>query len=250
MRGALVGAVALAIVALVVGWRAPAKEGRSAEAQPTPTSQPRAACTARSFRRLGSPRAAYAAVVRTRATAYRRPGRGPIATFRRLNVNGVPNVLAVRGVLRAATCEPSWYRVQIPVRPNGTVAYVRARDVLVGRIRTRIVVDLSERRLTLFRDGRALLETTVAVGSAATPTPTGRFYVNQRLLSTDPAGPYGPAALGISAFSDVLTQWTQGGPIAIHGTNEPSSVGQPVSNGCIRVRNRTLRRVFATAIAG
>ena len=185
-----------------------------------------------------------------RAIAYRRPGRGRIATFRRLNVNGVPTVFGVRGAIRTTGCEASWYRVQIPVRPNGTVAYVRAGDVFLGRIRTRIVVDLGEHRLTLFRDGRPLLAITVAVGSAATPTPTGRFYVSQRLLSADPAGAYGPAALGISAFSDVLTQWTQGGPIAIHGTNEPSLIGQSVSNGCIRVRNATLRRIFAAAIAG
>jgi lipoprotein-anchoring transpeptidase ErfK/SrfK len=74
--------------------------------------------------------------------------------------------------------------------------------------------------------------------------------VNQRLIPTDPAGPLGPGAIGISAFSSVLTGWTQGGPIAIHGTNEPSSIGEAVSNGCIRLPNETLRRVFAMVLAG
>ncbi len=90
----------------------------------------------------------------------------------------------------------------------------------------------------------------MAIGSQATPTPTGRYYVNQRLVPADTAGPYGPGAVGISAFSTVLTGWTQGGPVAIHGTNEPWSIGRAVSNGCIRLPNATLLKVFAEAVAG
>lgn len=102
----------------------------------------------------------------------------------------------------------------------------------------------------MFESGRVRLTATVAVGSAATPTPTGRYYVNQRLVPTDKSGPFGPGAVGISAYSDVLTGWTQGGPIAIHGTNEPWSIGRAVSNGCIRLPNETLRKVFELALAG
>ena len=74
--------------------------------------------------------------------------------------------------------------------------------------------------------------------------------MNQRLRPLNPRGPFGPGAVGISAFSEVLTGWTQGGPIAIHGTNAPWSLGRAVSNGCIRLRNPVLRRVFAQAFAG
>ena len=159
-------------------------------------------------------------------------------------------VFGVRGALLSRRCEPTWYRVQLPLRPNGVTGFVRAARVRVGTVHTRIVVDVSARRLTLYRSGRRVLSTPVAVGSSATPTPTGSYYVNQRLIPADAAGPYGPAALGISAFSNVLTGWTQGGPVAIHGTNEPWSIGRAVSNGCIRVRNPVLRRLFAAANAG
>jgi lipoprotein-anchoring transpeptidase ErfK/SrfK len=74
--------------------------------------------------------------------------------------------------------------------------------------------------------------------------------VNQRLVPTDKTGPFGPAAVGVSAFSPVLTGWAQGGPIAIHGTNQPWSIGHSVSNGCIRLPNDVLRRLFAAAPAG
>ncbi|TML32354.1 MAG: L,D-transpeptidase [Actinobacteria bacterium] len=199
---------------------------------------------------VGSSRFAVAAVVLKRATAYRRPGRKPFASFGHLNQNDYPTVFRVVSAIRRSDCTPTWYRVQLPIKPNGVEGYVRARAVRLAPVRTRIVVQVSKRRLTLFRRGRPVLRTTVAVGSKATPTPTGSYYVNQRLVPTDPSGPYGPGAIGISAFSNVLTGWTQGGPIAIHGTNEPWSIGHPVSNGCIRVRNPVLRRLFADTPAG
>ena len=200
--------------------------------------------------RAGSPNVAVAAVVRSRALAYRRPGARPFARFGRLNVNGFPTFFRVLSTLRGHDCAPHWFRVQLPIKPNGVTGYVRASAVETGRVRSRVVVDLSSKRLTLFRNGRRVLRTTVAVGSSATPTPTGRYYVNQRLIPSDPGGPFGPAAIGISAYSAVLTGWTQGGPIAIHGTNEPWSIGHAVSNGCIRVRNPVLRRLFKVTPAG
>jgi lipoprotein-anchoring transpeptidase ErfK/SrfK len=199
---------------------------------------------------VGSNRAALAAVVVSRARAYRRPGRRPFASFGRLNVNRFPTTFQVLDAVRRRDCSASWYRVQLPIRPNGVTGFIKARTVEVARVRTRILVDLSARRLTLFRRGRPVLRTTVAIGSRATPTPTGRYYVNQRLIPGDPSGPYGPAALGVSAFSNVLTGWTQGGPIGIHGTNEPWSIGRAVSNGCIRLRNPVLKRLFAETRAG
>jgi len=199
---------------------------------------------------VGSKRVTLAAAVFKRATAYRRPGHKPIARFGRLNQNNFPTVFRVVSSIRRSNCKATWYRVQLPIRPNGIEGYVRARDVELDSVRTRIVVQVSKRRLTLFRRGRRVLRTTVAVGSSATPTPTGSYYVNQRLIPIDTRGPFGPGAIGISAFSNVLTGWTQGGPIAIHGTNEPWSIGRAVSNGCIRVRNPVLRKLFAATPAG
>ena len=182
--------------------------------------------------------------------AFRGPARKPFASFGLRNVNGHLTVFGVLGVVLAHDCHPAWYRVQLPVRPNGASGYVRAADVEVDRVNTRIVVDLSARRLILYRNGQAVLRARAAVGAPQTPTPTGRFYVDQRLIPGDPAGPWGPAAIGISAHSDVLRDWTQGGPIAIHGTNLPSSIGRAASHGCIRLDNRTLARLFAETPAG
>jgi lipoprotein-anchoring transpeptidase ErfK/SrfK len=199
---------------------------------------------------LGSARRAYVGVAPAGAVADRTPGGVEVARFGPKNVNGYPTVFGIVGVVHSSTCSPLWYRVQLPIRPNGSTGYVSASSLHVLSVGSRIVVDVSDRRLTLFEAGRVRLTATVAVGSAATPTPTGSYYVDQRLVPTDTSGPYGPGAVGISAHSDVLTGWTQGGPIAIHGTNEPWSIGRAVSNGCIRLPNATLRKVFQLALAG
>ena len=207
-------------------------------------------CNTRVTRRLGTARRTYAVVVRRNVVAYRTPGAGRLEVFGRKNVNGVPNVFAVRAQRLGKDCAPVWYRVQLPLKPNGVTGWVRARAVKLRGITTRVVVDLSDRRVTLFDRGRFVLSARVAIGTAATPTPVGRFYVNQRLVPADASGPFGPGAIGISAFSEVLTGWVQGGPIAIHGTNRPELIGAAVSNGCIRVRNDLLRRLFARTRAG
>jgi lipoprotein-anchoring transpeptidase ErfK/SrfK len=207
-------------------------------------------CAKGSFRRLGSPRLAYAAVVRSRATVSRRPGGRAFASFRKVNVNRVPTIFSIRGALVDASCKPRSYLVQIPKRPNGVTAWIPARQVTVEKVSTRIVVDLSEKKITLYKAGKRILKSTAAIGAPATPTPTGRFYVNQRLIPADKRGPFGPGAVGVSAFSDVLTGWTQGGPIAIHGTNAPWSIGKAVSNGCIRIPNAVLRKLFDQALSG
>ncbi|HUQ23086.1 MAG TPA: L,D-transpeptidase [Gaiellaceae bacterium] len=207
-------------------------------------------CVAGSMRPVGTTRRSYAAVVQERAQAYREPSSAPLATFGRENVNGVPTVFAVLAKQVDRACVARWYRVQLPMKPNGIVGWVRASDVELAPVTTRIEVDLSERRVTLFDRGRRVLSATAAIGSPQTPTPTGRYYVNQRLVPADASGPFGPGAIGISAFSEVLTGWTQGGPIAIHGTNRPDLLGEAVSNGCIRVRNDLLRRLFDRTRAG
>jgi lipoprotein-anchoring transpeptidase ErfK/SrfK len=181
---------------------------------------------------------------------YRKPGGTAFARFGSLNQNGVPTVFGALEAVMGKRCRAAWYRVLVPMKPNGTTGYVRAPAVNLRRLRSEIVVDLSSRRLTVYERGRARFQTTVAIGAAATPTPLGRFYVNQRFREADPNGPYGWAAIGISAFSEVLTGWPQGGPVAIHGTNRPSLLGLPVSNGCIRVSNDAIKRIWRLAPTG
>ncbi|HET9657132.1 MAG TPA: L,D-transpeptidase [Kineosporiaceae bacterium] len=146
---------------------------------------------------------------------------------------GAPRVLLVDA---AAKTVPGWVPVLLPVRPNGSTGWVQASQVKLEPVGERIVVDLATRRLNLLVDGRTVLDVPVAVGAGSTPTPTGRFYVTDRVRPPDPHGAYGSFALGLSAHSDTLQSFGDGdAQIGVHGTDEPASIGRAVTHGCLRL---------------
>jgi lipoprotein-anchoring transpeptidase ErfK/SrfK len=247
----------MVMVLVAAGCGSERTEPVVAKAPPAPKAAPKPKpvsaaprCSPSKERSLTSARVSYAGFAPNGAVAYRTPGGAVTARFGRENVNGYPTYFGVLDKRVGKDCRALWYRVQLPIRPNGAVGWVRASAIRLQPVTLRIEVDVSRRQLTLFRAGRRVLNATVAVGASATPTPIGRYYVNQRLVPDDTSGPYGPGAIGISAFSPVLTGWVQGGPVAIHGTNEPWSIGRAVSNGCIRLPNATLERLFEIVPAG
>jgi lipoprotein-anchoring transpeptidase ErfK/SrfK len=204
-------------------------------------------------RPLGSPVVAYAAVVPHSAVVRAEPSSesSVVARLGRLDENGFAEVLGVVASRLGGNCAPTWYRVRLAVLPNGTEGWVRSWAVRVYRVQTRIVVDLAQRRLRLYQSGKLVMQTMVAVGAVATPTPTGRYFVNERWTLRNATGPFGPAALGISAHSAVLQNvWVEHGPIGIHGTDEPWSIGHAASNGCIRLSNSAMRALFPLVPAG
>jgi lipoprotein-anchoring transpeptidase ErfK/SrfK len=202
---------------------------------------------------VGSSRIAIAAFVKSLAVVRKAPdARAPeVIRLRRLNRHGFREVLSVIGVRSNGACAAAWYHVGLSVLPNGTTGWVRPWAVETYRVRARIVVDVSERRLRLFRSGKLALETPVAIGASVTPTPLGHYIVNERYILPDATGPFGPNVLGISAHSDALKDvWVEDGPIGIHGTNAPQSIGQAASHGCVRIENTVMRRIFPLAPAG
>jgi hypothetical protein len=54
----------------------------------------------------------------------------------------------------------------------------------------------------------------------------------------------GSFAFGISGIQPRLPPgWSGGNQLAIHGTNDPSSIGRSVSAGCLRVSEAALARL-------
>jgi len=138
----------------------------------------------------------------------------------------------------------AWFEVYLPLRPNGTTAWVRERDVRLRERDERIEVDLSDRVLRRFVDGRLVDRLRVGVGTPQTPTGTGTFYVWVKVPYEDPDQPYGIMALGLSGFSPVLSDWPGEGRMAVHGTPYASDRGRAVSHGCVRVYNEDMRALL------
>jgi lipoprotein-anchoring transpeptidase ErfK/SrfK len=141
--------------------------------------------------------------------------------------------------------------VQLPERPNGSTGWVRADDVTTTRHQYRIEVSLSGHVLSAYEGNQRILETPAAIGQETTPTPTGHFYTTELLRPTNPKGAYGPYAFGLSAHSDVLTDFAGGdGTVGIHGTNDPSSLGTDASHGCVRIGNDAITSLAESVPVG
>jgi lipoprotein-anchoring transpeptidase ErfK/SrfK len=196
-------------------------------------------------RPLGSTRdvAYFAPVLRpTVARADPSSSAAPVAGLTTRTPEGTRNIVLVLD--RAAdTGRRLWVRVRLSVLPSNTTGWVPRRALGgYGTVRTRLVVDLRRLTATLFRSGRPVLRADVGVGRPEWPTPTGEFYVRNKL--TKYANPfYGPLAFGTSARSEVLTDWPAGGFVGIHGTNQPELLPGRVSHGCIRLRNEDIVRL-------
>ena len=142
-------------------------------------------------------------------------------------------------------------RVLVPGRPNGSTGWIRRADVELQTVDHEIDVDLEARTLTLRLADDIVLETPIAIGAPDAPTPTGRFFVTDLLETGDPEDDYGPFAAGLSGYSKELTEFAGGeGQIGIHGTNDPSSIGQAVSHGCVRVPNDVITTLATTVPIG
>lgn len=131
--------------------------------------------------------------------------------------------------------EGGWVQVDLPVRPNGSTGWVRASQVRVEDVRDVVEINLSARTVTASVQGK-VATSKAAIGTADNPTPKGRFYITDLVVPPDPKGAYGALALGLSAHSETLQEFGKGdGQAAIHGTNDPASIGKAVSHGCVRV---------------
>ena len=149
-------------------------------------------------------------------------------------LTGVRTVLPVLGRARGRG-GGSWLRVRLPGRPNAHSGWIRTRHTRRAATAWRIAINLSARRVTVYHHGRVSRRFPAVVGKPSTPTPTGRFFIEEALAISSQAG--GPFALATRARSNVLQEF-EGGPgqIALHGTYGLSgSPGTAVSHGCIRL---------------
>ena len=154
---------------------------------------------------------------------------------------GTTNLVLVLGSRRDARGR-LWIRARLPSRGVRSAWLPRSALGTYGVVHTRLVVDRARLTLTLTRNGRVAFRAPVGIGRAQTPTPSGLFYVRDRVTRYASAF-YGPVAFGTSAQSATLTDWPGGGFVGIHGTDRPELIPGRVSHGCIRLRNADILRL-------
>ncbi len=134
-----------------------------------------------------------------------------------------------------------WLKVRLPGRPNNATGWIRKARTRRSDTTWHLVVDLSERRVTVYRRGHIVRSFSAVVGTASTPTPLGSQFVEENvLLKGGQVG--GPYALALSARSYVLQEFAGGpGQIAVHGVwNVGGTMGTAASHGCVRLETASI----------
>lgn len=112
-----------------------------------------------------------------------------------------------------------------------------------------LVVKLKKRRVYVYEGEKVVASYPIAIGRSGWETPIGEHHVfnkevnpvfksfkTGKLTQPGPDNPLGVRWIGI--WTDGKTQ------LGFHGTNEPESVGQAVSHGCMRMLNKDVTKLF------
>lgn len=151
----------------------------------------------------------------------------------------IPTVAWVRDVSR----DGRYGLVDMPYIGHRATGWIRLRGLERSYTRVSVDADLSEHEITVRRGDDVLFRAAAATGAPSSPTPTGRYFVTDRVPFPND-GVLGTFAFGISGIQPNLPPgWSGGDQLAIHGTNEASSIGRSTSAGCLRVSDATLTRL-------
>ena len=144
-----------------------------------------------------------------------------------------------------------WLKVLVTARPNHTEGWVRASDVTLSSTDYRMELDLSKFHLKVFKGTTLFTETDVVIGKDSTRTPTGHFFITEKIKNSSDTGVYGAWILPTNGYSEMLDTFDNGLPqIAFHGTNQPELIGSKASNGCIRMPNDIVTKLADAIPAG
>lgn len=120
----------------------------------------------------------------------------------------------------------------------------------LGTSKTQVVVDLSDRRVYVYRYDQVIASYPVAIGKTGWETPTGDFQVMHmehhpiwrhpitgEVFEGGTNSPLGDRWIGF---------WSDGrNEIGFHGTPNTDLLGAAVSHGCLRMRNADVRLLYS-----
>jgi lipoprotein-anchoring transpeptidase ErfK/SrfK len=138
-----------------------------------------------------------------------------------------------------------------PKAPSSTAAITGTRQILL---------ELGKRQISLIENGKPIRSWPVAIGDPATPTPTGRFLVENKVTNpqyqSTKSGKINPTLGAQGPLGDRWIGFKKSGlnQFGIHGT--PSAWAwtvtsrAAVSNGCVRMLTPHVRELFEKVDVG
>jgi lipoprotein-anchoring transpeptidase ErfK/SrfK len=111
-----------------------------------------------------------------------------------------------------------------------------------------LIINKETNQLAYINEGEIAGTYGAATGKTTDLTPEGLFtvtvkakdpyYRKKDIPGGDPRNPLGTRWIGFDA------EGTDGRIYGIHGTNQPSSIGKYISNGCIRMLNKNVEFIY------
>jgi len=148
--------------------------------------------------------------------------------------------------------QAGWVELRLDTRPNGSTGWVRQKDVTITTTPSRIVISISQRRLTFYQAGVPVYSAPVGVGKSQTATPIGPSFVNAVVaVPQREQYIYGPVVLLTASHSNVFTEFDGGdGTVGIHGypSNPASTMGVASSHGCVRASPQTMATIAHVSV--
>jgi lipoprotein-anchoring transpeptidase ErfK/SrfK len=115
--------------------------------------------------------------------------------------------------------------------------------------KNQVVVDLSDRRVYVYRGETVIASYPIGIGKKGWETPTGSFQVLNK--QHDPiwqhpiTGKIFPSGENSPLGDRWIGFWTDGrNQIGFHGTPDDELVGAAISHGCLRMRNPDVRLLY------
>jgi lipoprotein-anchoring transpeptidase ErfK/SrfK len=141
---------------------------------------------------------------------------------------------------------------QPTVKPAATAATSQppAKDLVT------LTLKLKEKKVYVYKDGKAIANYPVAIGKKGWETPTGDWYVMEKIanpgwtsfknsstvIAPGTKSPLGERWIGF---------WTDGNDmIGFHGTPDVKSIGKAVSHGCVRMFDKDVKALFPLVKVG
>ncbi len=150
-------------------------------------------------------------------------------------------------VLPVIATQPGWVEVRLAQRPNGSTAWLPDQDVRLGSTPYRIVINLADTHLSLYKQGRLVLTTPAGVGATDDPTPPGHYFV--AFIEPPPSPGYGAFVMVTSDHSEAIKHQQGSGDAVISilgplGENALiGTTGARISHGCIRLHESALLKL-------
>lgn len=134
---------------------------------------------------------------------------------------------------------------QTQTQPQSQAASVSSGNTVAHLI----IINSRNNTLRYYTSGSLVKSYSCATGTSGTPTPQGKFSVNEKIVNR----PYYKLNIPGGAPNNPLgPRWLQfkSGGYAIHGTNVDSSIGTNASHGCVRMHNSEVIELYSMVPMG